>query len=69
MTSLREERESRGITQTAVASALGVSRQTYMKYEENPQIMPVYQAQAACSFIGCDIRDIFFGKKVSKTHA
>ena len=67
MLSLREAREARGIKQIAVADALKVTRQTYAKYEENPRIMPVYQAEAACDFIGCDIADIFFGSNVSKT--
>ena len=69
MTTLREARETRGITQTAVAAALNVSRPTYAKYEDNPRSMPVFQAQAACDFIGCDVADIFFGSGVSKTHA
>ena len=67
MLSLREAREARGIKQIAVADALKVTRQTYAKYEDNPRIMPVYQAEAACDFIGCDIADIFFGSNVSKT--
>lgn len=67
MSSLREARESRGIKQSAVALHLGVSRPTYAKYEAKPEIMPVYKAQQACEFIGCDIRDIFFGSDVSFT--
>ena len=62
MKSLKEAREERGIKQKAVANALHITRQTYAKYEENPRVMPVYQAEAACAFIGCDINDIFFGK-------
>lgn len=69
MTDLREAREAKGLSQNDVAVALNISRQTYLRYEENPEVMPVYQAKAACKFIGCDIRDIFFGSKVSKTHA
>lgn len=64
MMTLREARDARGIKQKAVANALRVSRQTYAKYEDNPQIMPIYQAEAACRFIGCDVSDIFFGKNV-----
>lgn len=67
MLTLKEAREARGIKQVAVADALKVSRQTYAKYEENPRNMTVYQAEAACAFIGCDIADIFFGSKVSET--
>ena len=65
MQTLREAREARGIKQNAVADALNITRQTYAKYEENPRIMPVFQAEAACKFIGCDIADIFFGSNVS----
>ena len=64
---LKEAREARGIKQLAVADALKVTRQTYAKYESNPRTMPIFQAEAACEFIGCDIGDIFFGSDVSKT--
>lgn len=67
MQTLKEAREARGIKQIAVANALKITRQTYAKYEENPRIMPVYQAEAACDFIGCDISQIFFGSKLSET--
>lgn len=65
MQTLKEARESRGIKQLAVANALNITRQTYAKYEEKPHLMPIGRAQAACSFIGCDIDDIFFGADVS----
>ena len=67
MQTLKEARESRGIKQFAVADALKVTRQTYAKYEEEPQNMTVLQAQKACDFIGVDIGDIFFGSSVSST--
>lgn len=67
MLTLKEAREAKGIKQMAVADALKITRQTYAKYEDNPRIMPVFQAEAACDFIGCDIGDIFFGSNVSKT--
>lgn len=62
MKTLKEAREERGIKQVAVANALKVSRQTYARYEENPHDMTVLQAEAVCKFIGCDIKEIFFGK-------
>lgn len=65
MQTLKEARESRGIKQNAVADALNITRQTYARYEDNPRIMPIYQAEAACEFIGCDISQIFFGNTVS----
>jgi DNA-binding XRE family transcriptional regulator len=65
MQTLKEAREARGIKQKAVANALQVSRQTYSNYEKNPDTMPVFRAKAACSFIGCDINEIFFSSGVS----
>lgn len=67
MLTLREARETRGIKQCAVADALKITRQTYAKYENDPRLMTVYQAEAACDFIGCNIADIFFGSNVSET--
>lgn len=61
MKTLKQAREERGIKQKAVANALDISRQTYAKYEDNPREMPIFQAKAACKFIGCDIKEIFFG--------
>lgn len=65
MQTLREARENRGIKQTAVADALKIARQTYAKYEDNPRLMTVQQAEAACEFIGCDFNEIFFGASAS----
>jgi len=67
MQTLKEAREAKGIKQYAVADALNITRQTYAKYEDNPRIMPVGQAEAACKFIGVELRDIFFGSSVSET--
>lgn len=67
MQTLKEAREIRGIKQKAVADALKITRQTYAKYEDNPRTMPVFQAEAACDFIGCDISQIFFGSMSSDT--
>lgn len=69
MKTLKEAREERGIKQYAVADAIGVTRQTYAKYELEPEIMTVSQAELACTYIGCDINEIFFGSGVSKTNA
>ncbi|MDR2108944.1 MAG: helix-turn-helix domain-containing protein [Coriobacteriales bacterium] len=68
MESLRTFRESRGIKLTAVAEHLGVSRQTYSHYEKHPERMSVHQAQAACSFLGCGLSDIFLLPNVNNTN-
>ena len=65
MITLREARDRRGIKAQAVAEHIGVSRQTYSKYENKPWLMTVQQASAACDFIGCQMADIFFGDEVN----
>ncbi len=67
MKTLKEAREDRGVKQKAVASALGITRQTYAKYEEEPWKMPIFQGEAACAFLGYDKDEIFFGKLSSNT--
>lgn len=67
MQTLKEVREKRGIKQNAVADALKISRQTYAKYEKDPRLMTISQAEAACKFIDCDLNEIFFGASVSET--
>ena len=67
MQTLKEARERRGIKQIAVAEALGVTRQTYAKYEIDGRDMSIAQAKKACEFIGCDISDIFFGSELRQT--
>lgn len=62
---LKEIREARGVTQVAVAKHLGVTRQTYAGYEENPGQMSIEQAFAVCDFLNCSINDIFLPKKVN----
>lgn len=64
MKTLREAREAKGLKLQKVAEHLGISRQTYSKYEKNPELMTVKQAKAACGFIGCEFGDIFFVSEV-----
>ena len=68
MQTLKDARELRGIKQKSIAEYLGISRQTYVKYETNPRLMPIGIALDACEFIGCELSDIFFGENVSKTY-
>lgn len=57
--SLKTIRESKGIKACSVAEHIGVSRQTYSKYEADPESMTIAQAKAVCSYIGTDLDDIF----------
>lgn len=63
MKTLREARESKGVKIAAMAEHLGITRQTYRVYENNPESMSVGQARSACDFLGYPVTDIFFGKR------
>lgn len=65
MKTLKEFRTKRGITQKAVAEYLGVSRQTYNRYENMQEKMTIEQAKAVCDFLRCDVSDIFLPEEVN----
>lgn len=64
METLKEFRLNKGVKQKSVAEYLGVSRQTYGRYERNPEKMSIQQAKAVCDFLNCDIADIFLPRGV-----
>lgn len=59
MQNLRAIRKSKGVTATAIARCLGVSRHTYAKYEENQETMSVAMAKRVCKFLGVHVTDVF----------
>lgn len=59
MQSIRDIRRSKGIMQRSAAECLGVSRQTYRRYERNQDLLTIDQARAICDLLGCDINDVF----------
>ena len=63
MKTLMEIRRDNGVTQKAVAEKLGVTRQTYARYEQQQDQMSIEQAKSACRFLHCDIADVFFAVK------
>lgn len=65
--SLLEARKSAGITQQEIADELGITRQTYMKIEENPSVATVLQAKRICSILSRSYESIFFGRNASLT--
>ena len=65
MQTLKEARLAKGIKAESVADALGVTRQTYAKYEANPGEMSIEQAAKACEFIGAPVDEIFLPMMVS----
>ncbi len=54
MLTLRELRKQRGISQEQLAGYLGISRQTYARYERRPDLLGIDQAQTLCNLLGCD---------------
>lgn len=65
MQTLKEIRESRGVKQVAIAEHMGITRQTYASYEENPRSMTIDQALAVCAFLHCKVSDIFLLSEVN----
>lgn len=64
MQTLKEIRESRGVKQIAIAEHMGITRQTYASYEENPRSITIDQALAVCAFLHCKVSDIFLLSEV-----
>ena len=64
MSALKKVREDRGVSQTAVADHLGITRQTYARYEAEPGQVSIEQARAICEFLHCPL-DIFFAREVN----
>ncbi len=48
-----------GLSQKEVADQLGVHRQTYMKWEQNADEMPVGKAKQFSAMVGRAFEDIF----------
>lgn len=65
MQTLKEIRQKRGVTQKAVADYLGVTRQTYNRYESKQDKMTIEQAMAVCGFLHCSVSDIFLPEEVN----
>lgn len=55
---LRDWRNQKGVKQKAVASAVGISRQTYIQHEKKPWLMGVDEAMAVCDFLGIELSDV-----------
>lgn len=59
---LREQRksESKRFTLKECAEVAGVTKPTYMKLEEHPELVTVKQAERLAAHLGCSVEDIFF---------
>lgn len=58
--SLKQARLLSDLSQKEVAKRLGVHRQTYMKWEHNPDEMPVGKAKDFSVIVGRKVDEIFF---------
>lgn len=56
---LREVRQNYGVTQKACARKLGISRQTYSKYEKEPWLLTYEQVYILMDILDCDYKDIY----------
>lgn len=65
MSRVKDVRKERGIKQNAIAEHLKITRQTYARYEDNPELLTIGQARAICEFLHCDMNDIFLQKDVN----
>lgn len=58
---LRNLRESRGLSQTMLGHALGVSFQQIQKYERGESVMSVLRLHALCRFLGVPYETLLAG--------
>lgn len=57
---LRDARKSARYTQQQAADFLGVSRVTYAKLEDNPDLVTIEDAKSLSRLFGIPVSDIFF---------
>lgn len=67
MKTLREVRESKGVTKAAMCRHLAISKPTYDDYERNPASMRIETATKVAEFLGIGLQDIFFISKEEAT--
>lgn len=68
MASLKELRESKGLTQEQVASRIGVSRQTYLSYESNIGRVKMWRAQQIADALGVELADVLESSSARDNH-
>lgn len=57
---LVEARKAARYTQQDIADNLGISRQTYLKMEQEPESITISDAKKIAAFLEVDVSDIFF---------
>lgn len=61
--SVKQARLLSDLTQQAIAEKLGVHRQTYMRWELNPDEMPVGKAKEFSTIVKRNVDEIFFSQQ------
>ena len=62
---ITEARKQARYSQQAVADQLGISRQTYIRMEKNPEDITIGDAKTLAELYGVSIEDIFFSQDYS----
>lgn len=60
-------REKYGKTQENVAEILNITKQTYLKIENNPMTYSINKLNEIANAIGCNIDDFFLQSKFTKS--
>ena len=63
---LKQARAHAGLTQSAMAQALGIDRGTYLRMERDPQRATVRQINSISAITGIPVTDIFLGCESAK---
>ena len=58
---MKECRKRMGFSKERVASSMHITTDEYIKYEENPECMPVCMAIIFSNIVGINYDNIFFG--------
>ena len=66
---VKKARTDARYTQQQVADLMGISRPTYRKLEENPELMTFNDAKQLAEIFGVSVQDIFFGQNYSETYS
>lgn len=66
---LKEARKRARYSQETVAGILGISRPTYAKMENDPDIVTIEDAKTLSKLFNVDVSEIFFGTDYKETYS
>lgn len=65
MTTLRKLRDERSLTQTAVASMIGVTKAALSQYEAGKRKLPILRARSLAQALGCTVEEVVAAAEAS----